>query len=320
MSASTPTTAFAPASVSNVACGFDVLGFAIGRADGRPGPGDAVTARRTEAPGVRVASVTGGPGTGAERLPTEADRNTAGVAAQRLVEAVAPGAGIELTIEKRMPFGSGLGSSAASAVAAVVAVNALLGAPLGLEALLPFALDGEAVASGGRHADNVAPSLFGGFVLVRALDDVVRLPVPRGLSVAVVHPHVEVLTSAARAALSPTVALRSVVEQTANIGALVAGLFTSDLDLVGRSLRDAVVEAQRAHLVPRFGEMQAAALAAGALGCSLSGSGPSVFALCRGMDAAERAGASMQAALGDAATSTLYVSGIGAGARIEDAG
>ena len=190
---------------------------------------------------------------------------------------------------------------------------------LGLEALLPFALDGEAVASGGRHADNVAPSLFGGFVLVRALDDIVRLPVPEGLSVAVVHPHVEVLTSVARAALSPTVPLRSMVQQTASIGALVAGLFTSDLDLIARSLRDAVVETQRAHLVPRFREMQAAALGAGALGCSLSGSGPSVFALCRNVGSAERAGASMQAALGDAATSTLYVSGVGDGARVTDA-
>ena len=309
--------AFAPATVSNVACGFDVLGFAIGGPDGRPGPGDRVTARRAEAPGVRVVSVTGGPGTGAERLPMDALRNTAGVAAARLVAAVAPGAGVELWVEKRMPFGSGLGSSAASAVAAVVAVNALLGEPLARADLLPFALDGEAVASGGRHADNAAPSLLGGFVLVRTAEDVVRLPVPEGLCVAVLHPHVEVLTSAARAALAPTVPLRAFVEQTASIGALVAGLFTGDLALVGRSLRDAVVEPQRAHLVPRFYAMQAAALAAGALGCSLSGSGPSVFALCASRRAADEAGRAMQAALGDAAPSTLYVSGIAEGARVE---
>ena len=166
---------------------------------------------------------------------------------------------------------------------------------------MPFALDGEAVASGGRHADNVAPSLYGGFVLVRTADDVIRLPVPDGLCVAVVHPHVQVLTSEARAALSETVPMRAFVEQTANVGALVAGLFTSDLDLISRALHDAVVEAQRAHLVPRFAEMKAAAMRAWALGCSLSGSGPSVFALCRDRRAAERAGAAMQAALGDAA-------------------
>lgn len=269
---STLATAFAPATVSNVACGFDVLGFAIGSAEA--GPGDRVTARLvggvSDRPrsggGVRVVAVTGTPGSGFERLPVDAARNTAGVAATRLVEATAPGAHVELSVEKRMPFGSGLGSSAASAVAAVVAVNAVVGRPLALEALLPFALDGEAVASGGRHADNVAPSLFGGFVLVRAPDDVVRLPVPAGLCAAVLHPHVEVLTADARAALAPTVPLRDVVAQTANMGALVAALFTDDLDLLGRALRDAVVEAQRAHLVPRFYAVQAAALGAGALG------------------------------------------------------
>ena len=313
-------TAFAPATVSNVACGFDVLGFAIER------PGDRVTARLVEAPGslprthsgVRVVSVTGGAGTGADLLPAQTERNTAGVAALRLVEATAPGAGIEISVEKRMPFGSGLGSSAASAVAAVVAVNEVLGRPLSREALLPFALDGEAVASGGRHADNVAPCLFGGFVLVRALDDVVRLPVPDGLHVAVIHPHVQVLTSAARAALAASVPLRAFVEQTANLGALVAGLFTSDLALVGRALRDAVVEPQRAHLVPRFYAMQAAAFGAGALGCSLSGSGPAVFALCADRRTADRAASAMQTALGEVGPSTLVVSGIGEGARVEE--
>ena len=312
--------AFAPATVSNVACGFDVLGFAIER------PGDRVTARLVgglrdvprSGTGVRLVSVTGLPGSGFERLPTATERNTAGVAATRLVEAVAPGASVEIAVEKRMPFGSGLGSSAASAVAAVVAVNEVLGRPFAREALLPFALDGEAVASGGRHADNVAPCLFGGFVLVRALDDVVRLPVPAGLCVAVIHPHVEVLTAAARAALAATVPMAAFVEQTANVGALVAGLFADDVALVGRALRDAVVEPQRAHLVPRFYAMQAAAMGAGALGCSLSGSGPSVFALCGDRRTADRAASAMQAALGDAAASTLVVSGIGEGARIED--
>ena len=305
-------TAFAPATVSNVACGFDVLGFAI------EGPGDAVTVRAASEPGVRVVSVSGA--AGAEALPTDAERNTAGVAVARLVEAVGQNVGftggVEVTVEKRMPFGSGLGSSAASAVAGAVAANALLGSPLAREALMPFALDGEAVASGGRHADNVAPSLLGGFVLVRTADDVVRLPVPDGLSVAVVHPHVQVLTAEARAALGAAVPMRAFVEQTANLGALVAGLFTSDLDLVGRALRDAVVEPQRVHLVPRFAEMQSAAMRAGALGCSLSGSGPSVFALCRTRRDAERAGAAMQAALGDAAASTVYVSAVGEGARV----
>ena len=332
--------AFAPATVSNVACGFDVLGFAIGTGtdgSGTDGPGDRVTARLVEdgrgdagGPGpsqvrvypagqaVRVVSVAGTAGSGFERLPTEADRNTAGVAAMRLIAAVRPGAHVELSVEKRMPFGSGLGSSAASAVAAVVAVNEVLGRPLATEALLPFALDGEAVASGGRHADNVAPSLFGGFVLVRAPDDIVRVPVPAGLCAAVLHPHVEVLTAQARAALAPTVPLRAFVEQTANLGALVAGLFTGDLGLVSRSLVDGVVEAQRAHLVPRFYAMQAAAREAGALGCSLSGSGPAVFALCADRRTADRAASAMQTALGEVAPSTLVVSAIGEGARVEE--
>jgi homoserine kinase len=313
-------TAFAPATVSNVACGFDVLGFAIGAGGdgaGTDGPGDRVTARLMGdgEGGVRVVSVTGIAGSGFERLPTEAARNTAGVAAMRLVEAVRPGARVELSVEKRMPFGSGLGSSAASAVAAVVAVNAVLGQPLPTEALLPFALDGEAVASGGRHADNVAPCLFGGFVLVRAPDDVVRLPVPAGLCVAVLHPHVEVLTADARAALAATVPLRSMVEQTANLGALVAALFTGDLDLLKRSLYDVVVEPQRAHLVPNFSQIQDAAWDAGALGCSLSGSGPSVFALCRSHAEAKVVGASMQAEL-YSLPSTVYVSGVGPGVRL----
>ncbi len=313
-------TAFAPATVSNVACGFDVLGFAIER------PGDRVTARLVggvrDVPrsggGVRLVSVTGAAGTGFERLPLDAALNTAGVAARRLVGAVAPGAHIELSVDKQMPFGSGLGSSAASAVAAVVAVNEVLGRPLSREALMPFALDGEAVASGGRHADNVAPCLLGGFVLVRTPEDVIRLPVPDGLCVAVIHPHVEVLTAEARAALSETVPMRAVVEQTANLGALVAGLFTGDVALVGRSLHDAIVEPQRARLVPRFYAMQAAAVQAGALGCSLSGSGPSVFALCADRRTADRAASAMQTAWGDVATSTVIVSGIGEGARVEE--
>lgn len=277
-------TAFAPATVSNVACGFDVLGFALET------PGDEVTARRA-AGGVRIADITGDAG----RLPREASRNSAGVAAQALLRAAGENGGVELTIAKGLPLSSGLGGSAASAVAAVVAVDALIGARLPIDTLLACAFEGERLGAGSAHADNIAPCLYGGFVLVRRASppDIVRLPVPHGLTAVVVHPDLEIETAKARALLGDSVPLADAIRQWANLGAFVDALHRGDFALLSRSLEDAIAEPRRAPLVPGLAAIKQAATDAGALGCSLSGSGPSLFALCRGLETAERVAASM---------------------------
>lgn len=281
--------AFAPASIGNIGVGFDILGMAIER------PGDEVIARPSGKPGLRIARITGHGG----KLPYEVEKNTAGMAALRLLEHLGEtGRGIELEIHKKMPLGSGLGSSAASAAAAVLAVSELLRTGLNKRDLLPFACAGEQVASGSFHADNVAPSLLGGIILIRDNEtlDVHRLHVPRGLYAAVVYPHLEVLTKTARAILKPDVPLADFVRQSANVAGFVAGCFNGDVGLIGRSLRDVVIEPQRAGLITGFYDVKDAAMAEGALGCSISGSGPSVFALCANSLTAENAGQAMQRA------------------------
>ena len=303
--------AFAPATVSNVACGFDVLGFALDT------PGDVVIAEAATAQGVEITEIEGDGG----RLSRDPSLNTAGTAVKALLARLGAARGIALTIHKGIPLASGVGSSGASAVAAVVAVNELLGRPAPLQVLLECAMQGEVVGCGAAHPDNVAPALFGGFVLARSATppDVVRLPVPHGLCCAVLHPHLEVETAAARALLGDTVPLRDAVRQWGNVGALVAGLFLHDLPLISRALEDRVAEPKRAHLVPGFDAVKEAARAAGALGCSLSGSGPSVFALCTSLDAAEQVGEAMRAAFAASANigADLWVSAVGTrGARI----
>ena len=295
---------FAPASVANIACGYDVLGFAL------EGPGDEIVVRFSGEKGLRITQITGAQG----KLPYEVERNTAGFAAQKLLEHLGEtGRGIDMEIHKKMPFGSGLGSSAASAAAAVMAINELLKRPLEKRELLPFAVLGEQVADGAYHADNVAPALLGGIVLVRDNEelDVHRLPVPRGLHAAVVHPDVKILTKDARQVLSPQVSLQQMIQQTGNIAGLVVGLYQSDLDLIARSLEDVVIEPQRASLIPNFYRVKEAALQAGALGCSISGAGPSVFALNANSVIAERAGKAMQRAFLDTGIDCrLYLSPI----------
>jgi homoserine kinase len=279
-------TAFAPATVSNVACGFDVLGFPL------EAPGDEVTARLTEA-GVQIEAIEGDGG----RLPLDASRNTAGVAALALLTTLGERRGVALTIRKGLPLSSGLGGSAASAAAAVVAVNAALGARASLETLIGCALEGERLGAGSAHADNVAPCICGGLVLVRRAHppDIVSLPVPAGLMTVVVHPDLEVETARARALLGTTVPLADAVRQSANLGALVHGLHVGDLALISRSLEDHIAEPRRAALVPGLAVIKRAAVEAGALGCSLSGSGPSIFALCVGHDVATRVADAMTA-------------------------
>ena len=279
-------TVFAPATVSNVACGFDVLGFALGT------PGDTVTARLAPA-GVRIAEIIGDSG----RLPRDAARNTAGVAAQALLTALGERRGVELSIRKGLPLSSGLGGSAASAVAAVVAVDALFDARSPLETLMMCAFEGERIGAGSAHGDNIAPCLYGGFVLVRSANppDIVRLPVPDGLVAVVIHPDLEIETSRARTLLGDSVRLADAIQQWANLGAFVDALHRSDYALLARSLEDRIAEPRRAALVPGLAVIKQAAVDAGALGCSLSGSGPSLFALCRGEEAARRVAAAMAA-------------------------
>jgi homoserine kinase len=264
-------TAFAPATVSNVACGFDVLGFAL------EAPGDEVTARLAPS-GVRIDDIVGDAG----RLPRDASRNTAGVAAQALLTRLGERRGVALTIRKGLPLSSGLGGSAASAVAAVVAVDALLGAGTPLDVLMACAFEGERVGAGSAHGDNIAPAVYGGLVLVRVPNppDVVRLPVPHGLTAVVIHPDLEIETSRARALLGDTVPLADAVQQWANLGAFVDALHRGDFAQLARSLKDTIAEPRRASLVPGLAAIKQAAADAGALGCSLSGSGPSLFALC----------------------------------------
>jgi homoserine kinase len=284
-------TAFAPATVSNVACGFDVLGFAL------EAPGDEVRARFSSdgAPGIVIDRITGDD----NRLPREASRNTASVAAQALLRALGDARGIVLSIAKGLPLASGLGGSAASAAAAVVAVDALLEAQAPLDLLIQCAIEGEGLGARTAHPDNIAPALCGGFVLVRHPDppDIVRLPVPAGLMAVVVHPEIEIETAKARALLGTTVPLADAIRQWANMGALVDGLHRGDFALISRALEDTIAEPRRAPLVPGLAQIKQSAVDAGALGCSLSGSGPSLFALCRGADVARRVAGAMTIAV-----------------------
>ena len=284
-------TAFAPATVSNVACGFDVLGFAL------EAPGDEVTARfgAGSSNAVSIDGIIGDQG----RLPRDAARNTAGVAARALLVRLGERRDIALMIRKGLPLSSGLGGSAASAVAAVVAVDALLGAKTPLDVLMACAFEGERVGAGSAHGDNIGPAVYGGFVLVRVPNppDVIRLPVPEGLVAVVVHPDIEIETARARKLLGSTVALGDAIKQWANLGALVDALHRGDFDQLARSLEDSIAEPRRAPLVPGLAAIKRAASDAGALGCSLSGSGPSLFALCRETSTASRVAAAMTAAV-----------------------
>jgi homoserine kinase len=279
---------YAPATVANVACGFDIFGFAVNH------PGDEVVLTKSAIPGIRINEITGDDG----RLPKEVLKNTAGIAIMKYLEFIGqPDQGFELSLHKDMPLGSGLGSSAASAVAGVFAANELMGKPLSQKELLPFAMEGERVACGSAHADNVGPSLLGGFVIIRSYDplDIIQIPTPSDLYASIVHPQIEVNTKDARSILEREITLHKTITQMGNVAGLVAGLLLPDYDLIGRSLVDVIIEPARAILIPQFNVVKAAALEAGALGCSISGSGPSLFALSKGKETAERVAAAMAA-------------------------
>jgi homoserine kinase len=282
-------TAFAPATVGNVGIGFDILGHTV------EAIGDRVHVARSTEPGVRIRAITGV----ATELPLEAARNTAGRALASLAEAGRLDYGFEMTIEKGIPLGSGLGGSAASAVAAVVAGNALLAEPLPKLELLKFAMQGEAVASGSVHVDNIAPSLFGGLVLTVGIDHprTKQIPVPAGILCVLVHPHMFLSTKEARRILSRTVSLSDVVWQCANLAGFISACYTNDLEMIRDAFEDVIVEPQRQALIPGFKAVKQAAMSNGALGCSISGAGPTTFAWCLAADA-PRIRAAMVAAFG----------------------
>ena len=286
MPMSTPrAAAYAPATMANLGVGFDILGLALAE------PGDTVEAVFSSEPGVQIASISGDGG----RLPREAERNTAGIAAQSVLRLVGETRGVALSIHKGLPLASGLGSSAASAVAAAVAVNALLGEPLSRAELLPAALDGEASVSG-RHADNVAPCLFGGITLSFGLTtaEIWPLPVPEHLWLALVTPDVEVPTAKARAVLPEHVPLKTMVAQTASVARLMSALYRSDIPAMAAAMEaDRVIEPARAHLMPMLAEVRHAAHKAGAHGLVISGAGPTLAAICDGEAPARAAAAAM---------------------------
>lgn len=287
---------FAPATVANIVCGFDILGFALDE------PGDEVVMRRKAQPGVVIREITGDDG----RLPIDPDKNTVSASVIGFLAHVGRSeVGIEIELHKKMPIGSGLGSSAASTVAGLFAVNALLGEPMSRKELLPFAIQGEELACGHGHADNVAPALLGGVTLIRSYEplDVLSLPVPQSLYASVVFPHVDVPTRDARQMIRTKVPLKGAVEQWGNIAGLVAGLYTNDHALIGRSMRDVLIEPTRAILIPEFYEMRKLAMDEGALGFGISGSGPSVFAFSSSQKTA--------AQITDRITQHLDVLGIG---------
>ena len=284
MSARTQARAFAPASVANVAVGFDLLGYPLA------GVGDTVTVRRIEAPEVRIAAIR------AEvTLPLDAARNTAGAALMSMRQALDLPFGFEIEIDKGIPLSSGMGGSAASCVAALVAANELLDAPLSREALYPFALDGEAVASGSRHGDNLGPMLVGGLVLC-TLERLVKIPVPYAWHSLVVHPDALLETRRAREALAGSYALKEFVAQNANLALVLTGCQTGEPELVRAGLRDVLVEPRRAPLIGGFGAAKQAMLAAGAMGAGISGAGPSVFGWFESKVAAEAAAEPVRAA------------------------
>ncbi len=278
--------AFAPATVANVSCGFDVLGFAVEQ------PGDEVTLTLNKSTEVTITKIEGDSG----RLPLEAAKNTAGVAVLSFLKALDRTDGVAITLKKNLPLGSGMGSSAASAVAALVGINHLLGEPFSKRELLPFAMEAERVACGSAHADNVAPSLLGGFVLIRDYEplDVVNIPTPDNLYCTLIHPQLELKTQDSRQVLRSSIPLKDAITQWGNIAGLVAGLMKPDYGLIGRSLKDVIAEPVRSLLIPGFDIIKEKAVEAGALGCGISGSGPTIFALSTELELAKRIGKSVQ--------------------------
>ncbi|WP_046745822.1 homoserine kinase [Kordia zhangzhouensis] len=274
---------FAPATIANVSCGFDVLGLCLDTV------GDEMIVRKIPESGIRISKITG------QHLPLEVEKNVAGVAALAMLERLNSEVGFEIEIHKKIKAGSGIGSSAASAAGTVWAMNELLERPFDATELVAFAMKGELLASGTAHADNVAPALLGGFTLIRSYEplDIIKIPSPDQLYATVIHPQIEVKTSDARSVLKQSISLQKSIVQIGNLGGLISGLYTADYNLISRSLHDEIVEPLRSILIPGFDEVKQNAIQAGALGAGISGSGPSIFALSKGKATAEKVAKSM---------------------------
>ena len=267
---------FSPATVANVACGYDVLGFCLDAV------GDEMLIRKVDKKGIRITKIEG------FDLPFKTELNVAGVSALAMYETLQPDCGFEIEIYKNIKPGSGIGSSAASAVGSVFGMNALLGSPYNKTELTQFAMKGEALASKCEHADNLAPALFGGFTLVKSLSplEILEIPSPDNLYATIIHPQIEIKTADSRAILPKEVKLQEAIVQWANFGSLIHSLHTNNYQLMKRSLHDAIIEPHRSKLIPFYKEVKQAALNAGALGTNISGSGPSIFSLCKGIETA----------------------------------
>lgn len=268
---------FCPATVANLSCGFDVLGLCLENI------GDEMIIRKVKEKGLRITKIIGAD------LPLETNKNVAGVAGMVLLNHLDLEFGFEIEINKKIKAGSGIGSSAASAAGVVVGINELLGNPLHRRDLIPFAMEGEFLASGSYHADNVSPAILGGFTLVRGYNplEVIKIKSPNNLYVTIIHPHIEVKTSEARSLLPKEIPLKTAVIQWGNLGGFISGLYTNDYALMGRCLQDVVAEPYRKNLIPEFDRIKKVALENGALGCGISGSGPSIYTLNKGIETAE---------------------------------
>jgi homoserine kinase len=275
---------FCPATIANLNCGFDVLGLCLENI------GDEMIITKVPQKGIKITKITGA------NLPLETHKNVAGVAAQALIDTQNIDFGFEIEIHKKIKAGSGIGSSSASAAGAVYGINELLGKPFTKKELVYFAMKGEVVASGSEHADNVAPCLLGGFTLIRGYQplDVIQIESPQNLFAVVLHPQIEVKTSDARAVINPTVMLKDAITQWGNLGGFIAGLYTKDYALISRSLNDVIVEPFRKKLIPGFEDVKSIAIQSGALGAGISGAGPSIFALCEGLNNAKKVAQNMK--------------------------
>lgn len=308
-------TAFAPASIGNVCVGFDMLGLAVA------GVGDRVSVKRCDTPGVNILEVRGLDDEIHPYLSTDPDHNTASIAARALWQAHGDSSGIEMIVRKGVPLQSGMGSSAASAVAATVATNALLPEPLAHEELLPFALEGEAYASGGAFADNIGASLIGGLVLCPTvlLPKAIKLTTPTGISSVLVHPELQIHTGHSRKSLAREYSLEQWLAQQGYLAGFIAGCATDNHDLIQQSFRDVMIEPQRAATIACFDAVKEAAMKAGVLGASISGSGPSIFALCNDFNASNVAMAMEQACRTSGLECQSWISPMTApGAHVED--
>lgn len=280
---------FSPATVANVTCGFDVLGFCLDNI------GDEMVIRKTDKKGIYISKIEG------FDLPFETEKNVAGVSALALIANAQPNCGFEIEIYKHIKPGSGIGSSSASASGSVFAINELLGRPYNKTQLSYFAMKGEALASGSEHADNIAPGIFGGFTLVKSVNplEILEIPTPNDLYATIIHPQIEIKTSEARAILPKNIPLKDAITQWANVGSLIHGLHTNNYQLISKSLNDAIVEPYRSKLIPHFSKVKLAAIQSGALGCGISGSGPSIFALSKGIETAKEVEKAMKKVYND---------------------